>query len=82
MVTEFFVEWYAEATRWTDHTIKTAAGESAGNKALIEGWLSRWQPEAVKTAEPLAEYIFASRSADVMEQITTRLDARSKKILG
>ena len=82
MVTEFFVEWFAEATRWTDHTIKTAAGESAGNKALIEGWLAKWQPEVRKAAEPLAEYIFAARSGDVMEQIITRLDARSKNISG
>ena len=82
MVTEFFVEWFAEAARWTDQTIKTAAGESSANKALIDGWMAKWLPETRKAAEPLAEYIFAARGVDVMEQIVSQLDARTKKILG
>ena len=82
MVTEFFVEWFAESVRWTDHTIKTAAGESAANKALIDGWMAKWLPETRKAAEPLAEYVFAARGVDVMEQIISQLDARTKKILG
>lgn len=80
MVTEFFVEWYGEATRWTDHTIKTAAGESAQNKALLAAWRDKWLPEVKNAAAPLAEYIFADRSAEVMKQITGTLDARSGKI--
>lgn len=80
MVTEFFVEWFAEAVRWTDHTIKTAAGESTGNKALIERWVARWLPEARDAASPLAEYIFKERSAGVMDQIISGLQARSGKI--
>ena len=80
MVTEFFVEWYGEATRWTDHTLKTAAAESAENKALLTAWKDKWLPEVKSAAVPLAGYIFADRSADVMEQIIGRLDARSGKI--
>ena len=80
MVTEFFVEWYGEATRWTDHTLKTAAGESAENKALLAAWKDKWLPEVKSAAAPLAEYIFADRSAEVMKQITDQLDARSGKI--
>ena len=80
MVTEFFVDWYGEATRWTDHTLKTAAGESAENKALLTAWRDKWLPEVKNAATPLAEYIFAGRSAEVMKQITDKLDARSGKI--
>ena len=80
MVTEFFVEWFTEAVRWTDHTIKTAVGESSGNKALIEGWVAKWLPEARDAASPVAEYIFKERSAVVMDQIITGLEARSGKI--
>ncbi len=80
MLTEFFVEWYAESTRWTDHTIKTAAGESAENRALLAGWKDKWMPEVKNAALPLAEYIFADRSAEVMNQIIDRLESRAGKI--
>ena len=80
MLTEFFVEWYGEATRWTDHTIKTAAGETAENRALLAGWKDKWLPEVRNAALPLAEYIFAERSADVMDQVIGPLEARSGKI--
>ena len=80
MLTEFFVEWYAESTRWTDHTIKTAAGESAENRALLAGWKDKWMPEVKNAALPLAEYIFADRSDEVMNQIIDRLESRAGKI--
>ena len=80
MLTEFFVEWYGESIRWTDHTIKTAAGESAENRALLAGWKDKWLPEVKNAALPLAQFIFAGRSADVMDEITGRLEARSGKI--
>ena len=80
MLTEFFVEWYGEAVRWTDHTIKTAAGESAENRALLAGWRDKWLPEVRNAVTPLAEFIFADRSAGVMDQVVSRLEARSGKI--
>lgn len=80
MVTEFFVEWYGEAVRWTDHTIKTAAGESGENRALLMGWRDKWLPEVRNAALPLAENIFADRSEGVMDQIISRLETRSGKI--
>ena len=80
MLTEFFVEWYGEAVRWTDHTIKTAAGESAENRALLTGWRDKWLPEVRNAVTPLAEFIFADRSAGVMDQVVSRLEARSGKI--
>ena len=80
MVTEFFVEWFAEAVRWTDHTVKTATGESAENRALLAGWKDKWLPEVKNAAMPLSEYIFAGRSADVMGEISNRLESRSGKI--
>ncbi len=80
MVTEFFVEWFGEASRWVDQTIKTAARESAANKALLTGWRDKWLPEVRNAAGPVAEYVFASRSTEVLQQITDRLEARSRKI--
>ena len=80
MVTEFFVEWRRESMRWTDHTIKTAARESGENQALLTGWLDKWLEQVNSAAQPLADYIFAGRSADVMAQIGRQLEARTGKI--
>ena len=80
MLTEFFVEWRRESTRWTDHTIKTAAAESAANQALLSGWLNQWLPRVNRAAQPLADYLFAGRSAAVMAQIGEQLAARAAKI--
>ena len=80
MVTEFFVEWFDEVRRWVDQTIKTAAKESATNKALLTGWRDKWLPEVSNAAQPVAEYIFAGRSAEVLEQLTSQLEVRSGRI--
>ena len=80
MVTEFFVEWYKESVRWTDHTIRTAARESAQNQALLTGWHDKWLPQARDAALPLAETVFAERSADVMSEIGARLESRAGKM--
>ena len=80
MLTEFFVEWYGEAMRWTDHTIRTAAAESAGNKALLSGWKNQWLPEVKDAALPLAAYIFAERGTDVMGEILSRLETRAGNV--
>ena len=80
MLTEFFIDWFTESKRWTDSTIKVAAGESAENKALLESWMNRWQPQVSAAAKLVADFAFADRSDDVMQQIQSELDARSKKI--
>lgn len=80
MLSEFFVDWYAESQRWTDATIKVAVKESDANQALIAGWINKWQPQVLTAAEQLADYIFAEKSGDVIQQITNELDARTKKM--
>lgn len=80
MVTEFFVEWFGEACRWVDQTIKTAAGESEANKALLTGWRDKWLPEVRNAAQPVAEYIFDGHGAAVLGQVLDRLEARSGKV--
>jgi phenol hydroxylase P1 protein len=80
MLTEFVIDWFAESKRWTDSTIKVAASESAENKALLESWLTKWQPQVSAAAKLIADFAFADKSDDVMQQIQSELDARSKKI--
>ena len=80
MLTEFFVDWYAESTRWTDATLKAAVKESDENKALIQSWIDKWRPEVIAAAKPLADYAFKDKGDEVLQQIEGELDARSKKI--
>ena len=80
MLTEFFADWFSESKRWTDSTIKVAANESDANKKLIDSWLAKWQPQVMAAANLIAEFVFTDTSEDVMQQIQTELDARSKKI--
>ncbi len=80
MLTEFFVDWYAESKRWTDATIKTAASESDENRQLIQSWIEKWQPEIVVAAKLIANEVFKERSDGVMQEIEDELNARSKKL--
>ena len=80
MVTEFFVDWFSESIRWADSTIKTAVKESDENRALIGGWIEKWLPAVSQAAEPLAGFIFADRSSEVLERISDQLAARTGKI--
>lgn len=57
MLTEFMADWRAEESRWSDHVVKTLAGESAENKALISGWAKHWIDRAVEAARPLSNAI-------------------------
>ncbi len=79
MATEFLNEWFAESVRWTDAVVKTAAAESAANKALLEGWVARWQPQVRAAAAPLAEYLFAADGEQILDETVAALTARAAK---
>ena len=40
---DFLVKWQDETARWVDACVKTAAAESAENRALIAGWATKWR---------------------------------------
>jgi phenol/toluene 2-monooxygenase (NADH) P1/A1 len=80
MLTEFFIDWYAESQRWTDSTLKVAASDSEENKQLLKSWLDKWQPQVIAAATPIAEFAFVERSDAVMDNIQAELAKRSGKI--
>lgn len=79
MLTEFFTEWFAESTRWTDAVIKAAAGESEANRALLAGWLERWSPAAREAAAPVADFLFGEQGREILGQLAAELEARGLK---
>lgn len=79
MLTEFFTEWFAESTRWTDAVIKTAANESDANRALLAGWVERWSAAAREAAAPLADFLFGERGREILGQLAAGLEARGLK---
>ena len=80
MLTEFTVDWFAEAKRWTDATIKVAGGESDANKALLQKWLGEWTPRVRAAVTPLAEYAFADAAEATLDSVFAELDTRAAKI--
>lgn len=79
MLTEFFTEWFAESTRWTDAVIKAAANESDANRALLAGWVQRWSAAAREAAAPLADFLFGERGREILGQLAAELEARGLK---
>ncbi len=76
MLTEFMRLWHKDSSRWADAVVKVAAAESAGNKALIEGWVSHWKGAALSALKPLAEEMLEGAA---LEQAAAVLDKRLTK---
>ena len=76
MLTEFMQLWSKDNTRWADAVLKTAAAESADNKALLEGWVTSWKAKAVAALKPLAEEML---DAEAMDKAVAALDKRLTK---
>lgn len=77
MLCEFMTDWYADAGRWVDSVIKTAAAESADNAALIGGWAADWSARAAEAAGPLAAHVLGNEGAAAVVQVAEALKARA-----
>ena len=80
MLTEFMNDWFTEHSRWVDAVIKTAAAESADNKALISGWAVTWRDRIAPALAPLAQRALGNRSDDALAAIVAALNTRAAKL--
>ncbi|MDE3011006.1 MAG: phenol hydroxylase [Pseudomonadota bacterium] len=80
VLTAFMNDWFSEAARWVDATIKTAAAESPANAALITAWIARWKQRASDALEPVAELALGESAASVMEHLNLALEARCARL--
>lgn len=80
MLTEFMGEWQAEAARWVDACIKTAAQESVANAARLAAWVDTWRDEVQRALAPLAEAALGSAGAATLQAVRAEFDARLGRI--
>ena len=79
MLTEFMNDWFAESTRWVDAVVKRLAAESDANKAQLESWITGWLPRVQGALQPLGDYAFAGRAAEVIDSVIDELQGRAQK---
>lgn len=79
MLLRFPNEWFTEASKWVDATIKTAAGESAANAELLSGWFAAWRDRALQALIPVAELALGDGASAAIAASLSALDARAAK---
>lgn len=80
MLTRFQREWFAETGKWVDAVMKTAAAESAENKALLSQWTKTWRERAVAALKPVVAKAFGADADSVLEEAVQQFNARAAKL--
>ncbi len=80
MLSAFMVEWHEESNRWVDAVVKTSAGESANNQALISQWVAQWGKRMQDALIPLSGLAFGDQAETSLDQVFTQFQARCKKL--
>lgn len=79
MLTRFQTEWFAETRKWVDASIRTAATESAENKALLSQWAAQYRNKAIAALAPLARHALGDQADAVMAELKEEFNARANK---
>ncbi|MGB8859248.1 MAG: aromatic/alkene monooxygenase hydroxylase subunit beta [Ilumatobacteraceae bacterium] len=79
MLLRFQADWFAETSRWVDATIKTAAGESAANAALLATWTTSWRDRAITALAPLMDMALGADAPAAMADVVSAFEARAAK---
>lgn len=79
MLTRFQTEWFAETRKWVDASIKTAAAESAENKALLSQWAAQYRDKAIAALAPLAAHALGAQADAVMAELKDEFNTRATK---
>ena len=79
MLTRFQAEWAQDAAKWVDAVIKTAAAESADNKALLGQWYVHWRGRVQEALAPVACLALGDADAGALTRAVVAVDARMQK---
>lgn len=79
MLTQFMRDWFDETRKWTDAMVKTAAAESAENRAVLEEWLGKWSERASAALAPIARQASPEQAEAMLAEGVAALKARLKK---
>lgn len=79
MLTRFQAEWAQDAAKWVDAVIKTAAAESAENKAQLSQWYAHWRGRVQQALAPVAEMALGADGTAALGRAVAAVDARMAK---
>lgn len=77
---DHLLRWYEETAKWIDAVIKTAAADSAENKALISGWVQTWRNRLAPALQPIVQRVLGNQAEDALASVLAALDARAAKL--
>ena len=80
MLTRFQAEWFTDACKWVDATVKTAAAESAWNKAQLEAWTKAYLQRAVAALTPLLTHAQGDAAAESVDEAVDQFKTRCAKL--
>lgn len=80
MLTAFMSDWFDESSRWVDAVVKTMAGESEDNKALLTHWLRHWEELAATALLPVAEMALAQGGRSALDEARQQFRSRLTKL--
>ena len=80
MVNEFLGQWFADASKWVDACLKTAADDSAANREQLSGWFDTHARQAGEALAPWAAIAFPGDGERRLADATAALQARAVKL--
>jgi len=80
LLTRFCVDWFAEARRWVDATLKVAGDSSDANRSTLTAWVEAWRREGLEACAPLADAALGVNATAALDAIATDLATRSERI--
>lgn len=79
MLTEFMHDCLKDISAWSDSVFKAAAAESEANRALLAGWLEKWQPQVAAAYGEVAEALLGDAAEGAMSAAAEEIGKRAAK---
>jgi phenol hydroxylase P1 protein len=79
MLTRFQNEWFEDASKWVDASLRIAAAENPANKAQLAQWAAHWRARALQALEPVARLALGEQAGAALDRAAARLDTRLAK---
>lgn len=80
MLTAFMSDWFRETRRWVDSVMKLAAGESAENSDLLNGWIEAYHPPALEALSSVTRSVVERSGKDLVTEVNQEFMQRLQKI--
>lgn len=79
MLCQFMADWFDETRKWIDAVIKTMAGESESNRAVLVEWVGKYRDKAAAALLPIIRQALGDAADEVVQEELAAFAARLKK---